>query len=388
MKNINKIFEVKNYLTNTFVGREDVINGVLAGLISGEPTLLIGPPGTAKTSIIDTMSKLINAKYFYYLLTKFTEPEELLGPIDINALKKGEYMNITRGKLPDANIVFLDEIFKASSAIRNTLLDIMLNRRLPNGGTMIDLDLLGIYSASNEISNDEEDMALYDRYPIKVFHSYVERTILKDLLDKGINMEAGHKTEKPFIGLDEVRKLQSEVTNRLNMLRNDRNEVIDRYMEAIFQLEENDVVLSDRRKIKLLKIAAAFSILMDSNTITGNDVAMAMRYSADSEDYMPKIEAAIIDSKLENKSEIVQKAETTMEETKSLIQATEDAINRNSPYNVVLDQLSLLEIYIKKLERMKYELGSDSSPYHKDIVNRINSSLEFAGVRYEKLKGR
>ena len=163
MKNINKIFEVQNYLTNTFVGREDVINGVLAGLISGEPTLLIGPPGTAKTSIIDTMSKLMNARYFYYLLTKFTEPEELLGPIDINALKNGEYKNIITGKLPDSNIVFLDEIFKASSAIRNTLLDIMLNRRLPNGGVMMDLDLLGIYSASNEISDDEVVNLFYSR---------------------------------------------------------------------------------------------------------------------------------------------------------------------------------------------------------------------------------
>ncbi|MCL4348594.1 AAA family ATPase [Ferroplasma acidiphilum] len=388
MKNINKIFEVKNYLTDTFVGREDVINGVLAGLISGEPTLLVGPPGTAKTSIIDTMSKLINARYFYYLLTKFTEPEELLGPIDITALKNGEYRNITKGKLPDANIVFLDEIFKSSSAIRNTLLDIMLNRRLPNGGTMINLDLLGIYSASNEISDDEEDMALYDRYPIKIFHRYVERTILKDLLDKGISMESGKTMEKPLLDTGEVVMLQSEAVRRMDTLRSTDNDVIDRYMEAIFQLEENDVILSDRRKIKLLKIAAAFSILMDSKTITGNDVAMAMRYSADSEDYIPKIEAAIIDSKLENKSDIVQKAETTMEETKSLIQSTENAINRNSPYNVVLDQLSLLEIYIKKLERMKFELGSDNSPYHKDIVNRINTSLEFAGSRYEKLKGR
>jgi MoxR-like ATPase len=388
MKNINKIFEVQNYLTNTFVGREDVINGVLAGLISGEPTLLIGPPGTAKTSIIDTMSKLMNARYFYYLLTKFTEPEELLGPIDINALKNGEYKNIITGKLPDSNIVFLDEIFKASSAIRNTLLDIMLNRRLPNGGVMMDLDLLGIYSASNEISDDEEDMALYDRYPIKVFHGYVERTILRDLLDRGINMEARKDDERPFITIEEVRNLQADAIERLNHLRNMKNDVIDRYMEALFQMEENDVILSDRRKIKLLKIASAFSILMNSKTITGNDIAMALRYSADSEDYKPKIEAAIIDSKLENKSEIVQKAETTMEETKSLIQATEDAINRNSPYNVVLDQLSLLEIYIKKLEKMKFDLGSDSSPYHRDIVNRINSSLNFAGERYEKLKGR
>ncbi len=237
MKNISKIFEVKNYLTNTFVGREDVINGVLAGLISGEPTLLVGPPGTAKTSIIDTMSRLINARYFYYLLTKFTEPEELLGPIDITALKNGEYRNITRGKLPDANIVFLDEIFKSSSAIRNTLLDIMLNRRLPNGGAMIDLDLLGIYSASNEISDDEEDMALYDRYPIKIFHSYVERTILRDLLEKGINMESSSTMEKPFLDLDDVRKLQSEAVARMNMIRSDNNNVIDRYMEALFQLE-------------------------------------------------------------------------------------------------------------------------------------------------------
>ncbi|HII82984.1 MAG TPA: AAA domain-containing protein, partial [Ferroplasma sp.] len=276
MKNISKIFEVKNYLTNTFVGREDVINGVLAGLISGEPTLLVGPPGTAKTSIIDTMSRLINARYFYYLLTKFTEPEELLGPIDITALKNGEYRNITTGKLPDANIVFLDEIFKSSSAIRNTLLDIMLNRRLPNGGAMIDLDLLGIYSASNEISDDEEDMALYDRYPIKIFHSYVERTILRDLLEKGINMESSSTMEKPFLDLDDVRKLQSEAVARMNMIRSDNNNVIDRYMEALFQLEENDVILSDRRKIKLLKIAAAFSILMDSKSVTGNDVAMAM----------------------------------------------------------------------------------------------------------------
>jgi MoxR-like ATPase len=388
MKNISKIFEVKNYLTSTFVGREDVINGVLAGLISGEPTLLVGPPGTAKTSIIDTMSRLINARYFYYLLTKFTEPEELLGPIDINALKNGEYRNITRGKLPDANIVFLDEIFKSSSAIRNTLLDIMLNHRLPNGGTMIDLDLLGIYSASNEISNDEEDMALYDRYPVKIFHSYVERTILKDLLEKGIDMESSKKLEKPMLSMDEIRKLQAQAIARMNTIKLEGKDVIDRYMEAIFQLEENNVILSDRRKIKVLKIAAAFSILMDSASVSGNDVAMALRYSADSEDYMPKIEAAIIDSKLENRSDMVQKAETTMEETKSLIQSTEDAINRNSPYNVVLDQLSLLEIYMKKLEKMKYELVKDNSPYHRDVVNKIDASLEFAGSRYEKLKGR
>ena len=385
---MDKIGEVRDYLTSSFVGREDVIDGVLAGLISGEPTLLIGPPGTAKTSIIDTLSKLVNAKYFYYLLTKFTEPEELLGPIDINALKAGEYKNITKGKLPDPNIIFLDEIFKASSAIRNTLLDIMLNRRLPNGDSMLSLNILGIYSASNEISNDEEDMALYDRYPIKVFHKYIEKTLITDLLEHGIDLMQKSSLGKTILDVEDIIKIQNMVISRLTEMKNKDRALMDRYTDALIQLEENNVLLSDRRKIKMLKIAAAFSILMNSGKISGNDIAMAMRYSADSEDDLPKIEAAIIDSKLENKSEIIQKANTIIEETKSLIASTEESIHKNSPYNEVLDKLNLLEIFIKKLEEMKIDIGSDNNPYHKEVIYKINSTLDFAGSKYQKLKGR
>lgn len=387
MNEVNNIIEIKNYLSNSFVGRDDVINGVMAGLISGEPTLLIGPPGTAKTSIIDTMSKLINAKYFYYLLTKFTEPEELLGPIDINALKNGEYKNITRGKLPDANIIFLDEIFKASSAIRNTLLDIMLNRRLPNGDKMLSLDILGIYSASNEISTDDEDRALYDRYPIKIFHRYIEKTLINDLLEHGIDLMDKNNVNKPLIGINEILYIQEEAVKRVKAMKND-NGIFERYIDALSQLEENNVLLSDRRKIKLLKIASAFSILMNSNKITGNDISMALRYSADYEEDLPKIEASIIDSKLENNAQMINDALTLIEETKSCIENTEDSINKNLPYNQVLDKLSLLQLYIKKLDKMKIDLSNDNNPYHKDIVSKLNHSLDYAGSKYEKLKAK
>jgi len=387
MNEVNSIIEIKNYLSSSFVGRDDVINGVMAGLISGEPTLLIGPPGTAKTSIIDTMSKLINAKYFYYLLTKFTEPEELLGPIDINALKNGEYKNITRGKLPDANIIFLDEIFKASSAIRNTLLDIMLNRRLPNGDKMLSLDILGIYSASNEISTDDEDRALYDRYPIKIFHRYIEKTLINDLLEHGIDLMDKNNVNKPLIGIDEILYIQEEAVKRVKEMKND-NGIFERYIDALSQLEENNVLLSDRRKIKLLKIASAFSILMNSNKITGNDISMALRYSADYEEDLPKIEASIIDSKLENNAQMINDALTLIEETKSCIENTEDSINKNLPYNQVLDKLSLLQLYIKKLDKMKIDLSNDNNPYHKDIVSKLSHSLDYAGSKYEKLKAK
>ncbi|SMD31117.1 AAA family ATPase [Picrophilus oshimae] len=386
MNRLDKINRVKMYLLNTFVGREDVINGVLAGIISGEPTLLIGPPGTAKTSIIDTLSRLVSAKYFYYLLTKFTEPEELLGPIDINALKNGEYKNITRGKPPDANIIFLDEVFKASSAIRNTLLDIMLNKRIPNGNSMVNLDILGIYSASNEVTNDEEDMALFDRYPIKIFHNYIEKTLMDSLLIKGIEIMERPENVSPLITIDDLKDLQNDVISRLSKFKNDGHELLNRYTDALLQLEENNVVFSDRRKIKILKIAAAFSILMNSNEITGNDIAMAMRYSIDSEEDMPKIDAAIMESKLENKSELVQKATTIIEETRSLISNTEACIQKNSPYKEVVDNLDLLAIYIRKLQELEADLSGDTNPYHQNVLSKIDSTIEYAKNKYEKLK--
>ncbi|AAT43815.1 AAA family ATPase [Picrophilus oshimae] len=386
MNRLDKINRVKMYLLNTFVGREDVINGVLAGIISGEPTLLIGPPGTAKTSIIDTLSRLVSAKYFYYLLTKFTEPEELIGPIDINALKNGEYKNITRGKLPDANIIFLDEVFKASSAIRNTLLDIMLNKRIPNGNSMVNLDILGIYSASNEVTNDEEDMALFDRYPIKIFHNYIEKTLMDSLLIKGIEIMERPENVSPLITIDDLKDLQNDVISRLSKFKNDGHELLNRYTDALLQLEENNVVFSDRRKIKILKIAAAFSILMNSNEITGNDIAMAMRYSIDSEEDMPKIDAAIMESKLENKSELVQKATTIIEETRSLISNTEACIQKNSPYKEVVDNLDLLAIYIRKLQELEADLSGDTNPYHQNVLSKIDSTIEYAKNKYEKLK--
>jgi len=167
--NLKPITQIKSQLNSLFVGRENEITAVLAGLVSGEPTILVGEPGTAKTALIETLSKLINTKYFYYLLTRFTEPDELLGPLDVNALREGRYVRIVKNRLPEAEIVFLDEIFKASSAVRNILLDIILNKRYLNGGEYHKLPMLALYTASNEISTDEEDQAFYDRLVIRAF---------------------------------------------------------------------------------------------------------------------------------------------------------------------------------------------------------------------------
>ncbi len=94
--NLKPISQIKTQLNALFVGRENEVLAILAGLVSSEPTILVGEPGTAKTALIEALSKLMNAKYFYYLLTRFTEPDEPLGPLDVNALREGRYVRIRK----------------------------------------------------------------------------------------------------------------------------------------------------------------------------------------------------------------------------------------------------------------------------------------------------
>ena len=123
MHNIEKLQNVLDYVKNSFVGKDEIIDLLGISLIANENAFLLGPPGTAKSAIIRTLSNCIHeGKNFEYLLTRFTEPNEIFGPFDIRKLKDGELTTNTEGMLPEASMVFLDEIFNANSAILNSLL--------------------------------------------------------------------------------------------------------------------------------------------------------------------------------------------------------------------------------------------------------------------------
>lgn len=315
-----KLITVHNELTSRFVGRDSEVVAVLAGLITGEPTILVSPPGTAKTMMIETLARMVGAKYFYYLLTKFTEPDELLGPLDIEALKKGEYRRITTNRLPDAEIVFLDEIFKASSAIRNTLLDIILNKRFLNGTRYQRLDLLALYTASNEVSKDAEDRAFYDRLLIRAFHGYVPDSDVPELLEAGLKLE--HDSDvKPVMSVQDVRTLQDYTMSRATKI---HPTVRDAYIRALMMLRERGIELSDRRKVKCLKVAAAISIIYGGTTVSVDDVADALRYVApgDFED-VPVVEEVIMKAGLLGDKETIERLETLRAEAENLLRGIE-----------------------------------------------------------------
>src|SRR3954464_1425674 len=134
-----------------FLDKQEIIRLMTVSAIAGEHMVIVGPPGTAKSAMIDMFAKLIDARYFEYLLTRFTEPNELFGPVDIAAFREGQYKRKTAGMLPEAEIVFLDEGFKSNSAILNSLLTLLNERRYVSGGVTIKCPLLTVIGASNEV---------------------------------------------------------------------------------------------------------------------------------------------------------------------------------------------------------------------------------------------
>lgn len=159
-----------------FKEREAEINGSLLAVLSGENLLFLGPPGTAKTQLAKNICQSIEGgNFFNYLLTSFSTPEELFGPLSLKALEEDEFRRKIDGCLPTAHIALLDEIFKASSAILNSLLTILNEHKYHNGRELVDVPLLSVFGASNEFPDENESLeALYDRFLFRYRLAYIQ----------------------------------------------------------------------------------------------------------------------------------------------------------------------------------------------------------------------
>jgi MoxR-like ATPase len=242
-------------MKSAFVGKDEIIDLLGLCLVGGENLFLLGPPGTAKSALVQDLGRRIDGRVFDYLLTRFTEPNELFGPFDIRRLREGELVTNTEGMLPEAAMVFLDELLNANSAILNSLLMVLNERVFRRGRETRPLPTLMVVGASNSLPQDDALGALFDRFLLRVRCDNVGPEQLTDVLLAGWKLDQSQRELKPAITPDDVRRLQALAWQV------DLAAVRPAYVELVQRLRHAGIGVSDRRAVKLQRLVAASAIV-------------------------------------------------------------------------------------------------------------------------------
>lgn len=296
-----RINNLRLRLGEYFHDKQEVIDLMCVCMLAQEPLLIIGQPGTAKSDLVVKFCQALNLtgnEYFEYMLTKFTEPSEIVGPIDVGQLKEGRYWRKTGGKLPECRIAFLDEIFKSNSAILNTLLTIINERKFYQDGQPTPINLVMLFAATNEIPEFDELAALRDRFVLKVESRSVRDTGFEGLIEKGLRNEMFRAfNQRPWAGLSSLEDFIQLKSYLDHAMQSDAQEMTRQggkagelrdpgFPPAVFALfkrivrtlaVEDRVEISDRKVVKLYKLMKTRALLFHGGVVEKEDLTL-LRY--------------------------------------------------------------------------------------------------------------
>lgn len=282
--------EVLQPMKQAFVGKDEIIDLMGLCLVGGENLFILGPPGTAKSALVHNLAARLEGETFDYLLTRFTEPNELFGPFDIRKLREGELLTNTEGMLPEASLVFLDELLNANSAILNSLLTALNERVFRRGKEARPLKALMFVSASNRLPEDDALRALFDRFLLRVHCDNVAAEQLPEVLDAGWKL-GDNKPSPSSLHFDDVEALQ------LLLPQVDLARIRTEYAELIHRIRHAGIPVSDRRAVKLQRLIAA-SALLCGRLQAGLADVWVLKYIWDTEEQQ-EILSALVDKVLE-----------------------------------------------------------------------------------------
>ncbi|MBS0658420.1 MAG: AAA family ATPase [Verrucomicrobia bacterium] len=270
-----------------FVGKDEIIDLFGVCLLASENLFILGPPGTAKSALVHALARRLRGRTFDYLLTRFTEPSELFGPFDIRRLREGELVTNTEGMLPEASLVFLDELLNANSAILNSLLMALNERVFRRGRETRPLAATMFVAASNHLPEDDALRALFDRFLLRVPCGPVAAEELGAVLDAGWRLEhGGGEDSAATLGFEDVQALQKFLPE-VNLA-----PVREAYLALIGKLRGAGIGISDRRAVKLQRVVAASALLCGRNEARVSDL-WVVRYVWDREEQREPIAALV-----------------------------------------------------------------------------------------------
>lgn len=273
---------IKKLIDQISVGmheREEIIPIALLGALTGQNTFLYGPPGTAKSLISRRIAKAFDKPpYFEYLMNRFSTPEEVFGPVSIKALKEDQYTRKTENYLPKAEFAFLDEIWKSSPAILNSLLTLINEGIYKNGQELEKAPLKALIAASNETPEENQGLdALYDRFIIRLMVGPIE---IKENFESLISSKPTHAevrvTDDVVIKNNEwaswlkkidTVELSKETLTIIHLIRKELSE----------QFEDLGVYVSDRRWQKAAQLLKA-SAFFNNRKQTNHSDTLLLRY--------------------------------------------------------------------------------------------------------------
>jgi MoxR-like ATPase len=352
------------------IDRRALVELIALAAIAGEHVLVIGPPGTAKSEAVRRIASSLGGKYFEYLLGRFTEPSEIFGPVSLKRLKDGVVETETAGMLPEADIAFLDEVFLGSTAILNTLLGILNERRFRRGHTSLQCPLRVCVGASNRLPEDETLAAFADRFLVRVFVGPIGDSRLEELLDASWKSWLPEKGQSASIGdLDVLSQSARNV---------DMTYVRSALAQAIRIVRGVGVELTDRRAARVQRLVAAAA-------------AIAGKKRADERDLWPIVYAIPTEAAQQLARNALRDLLAASENTSLVAAAEEGSSGSNARARRIVDHAQVLlektpkaeelAAYRLKLEGLAREIDAGFSPTNMppdlaEIRSRIVTALE------------
>jgi MoxR-like ATPase len=335
--------DVVGPLKGRFVGRDEVVDLIALAAVAGEHLFLYGPPGTAKSALIRQFALAVRGRYFEYMLTRFSEPNEVFGPIDIARLREGKVVSVTTGMLPEAEFVFLDELFNANSAILNNLLTVLNERIYRRGAEIHRLPLLSLFSASNHLPEDEALRALFDRFLLRCQVKNLPLAAMPELLRAGWALESA-PTPESLVSAAELAALHGKLPSV------GLGGVLEPYTNLVSRVRDLGVAFSDRRAVKVLRLLAASALLCGRRDCEPSDL-WVMRYVWDREEQIEPL-AALVNGVLE------QFGESPTGHTLAAVQGAPDAEELARQLDAIEAQLNGSRLGLTAVARLREQVSS------------------------------